>query len=71
MPRKSRSHNTIPSEGIPLPKKQHILGDGYVRVHQLVWAKAMEIAEANAHRIEVHSSESVTIHNNVNWRKSA
>lgn len=74
MPRKSRSHNTIPSEGIPLPTKTgrtKILGDGYVKVNSRVWFLALDLAENNAHRIQVHSAESVTVHNNTEWRKKS
>ena len=43
---------------------------GHIKIHPLVWAKAMEIADGNAHRIEVIHSEEVIVHNSKEWRNA-
>lgn len=38
------------------------------QMHQELWRIAIEIAQGDRSRIEIHSEMSVTIHNNDKWR---
>ena len=44
---------------------------GHIKIDPRVWKTALRIANGNAHRIEIYNAQSVTVHNNITWRKSA
>lgn len=56
-------------EGLVAPPRLRIVRDSpdtqchTLKVHPDVWAEALRLADGDAHRIEVHSAESVTVHN--------